>query len=157
MKPLLHSDSRAFTFFTRRGRNMAFRGKQCGLKQANNQTGKANKKPYSAGGRVYYSWSSYTYNCIRANARWSQGTRSPENKEETWVSFQELREEWKLFFNYWTASGREHWKPQYLELWSAGTHIGLGSFQEGGNLAEGHHVGPLQIEDERLFDYFTPC
>lgn len=63
-----------------------------------------------------------------------------EQRTKLWVSFQELREEWKLFFNYWTASGREHWKPQYLELWSAGTHIGLGSFQgRRGNLTEGHH------------------
>lgn len=63
-----------------------------------------------------------------------------EQRTKLWVSFQELRQEWELFFNYWTTSGREHWKPQYLELWSTGTHIGLGSFQgRGGNRAEGHH------------------
>lgn len=51
---------------------------------------------------------------------------------KAWLSFQELRKEWKLFFNYWTASGREQRKPQYLELWSADTHIHLGAFQKGG-------------------------
>lgn len=66
------------------------------------------------------------------------------------LSFQELRKEWKLFFNYWTASGREHWKPQYLELWSAGTHIHLGAFQGGGgNLTEGRHVSHMHTKRVR--------
>lgn len=85
------------------------------------------------GSLAWQNRKSHMYNCIRANVRWSGGKCSTENKkkEEAWLSFQELRKEWKLFFNYWTASGREHWKPQYLALWSAGTHIHLGALQEG--------------------------
>lgn len=75
--------------------------------------------------------SSYIYNCIKPNARWSSGESTALRFNKAWLSFQELGKEWKLFFNYWTASGREHSKPQYLELWSADTHMHLGAFQEG--------------------------
>jgi len=69
------------------------------------------------------------YNCFKANVR-LEGGSAARWINKVWLSFQELRKEWKLFFNYCTASGREHRKPQYLELWSADTHIHLDVFQE---------------------------
>ncbi len=125
------------------------------LKLVKNKT--KQKKNWSAGGRDYYN-SSYSW-CVVAWAvqrffGFAQGDKKRQKVppciivlelmwggvegsaalriKTAWLSFQELRKEWKLFFNYWTASGREHRKPQYyLELWSNGTHIHLGAFQKG--------------------------